>query len=125
MKRFLFLVLLATTMTSCATIISGTKKQVTFDGEISKPATMIVDGRQYKDVTLPYKVNVQRGFKDSEVRIYVEGYKPVTIWIDKNFNPWAILNLTDIVLWAVDIATGAITQPEMDHYWIDFVPEAE
>ncbi len=125
MKRFLLLAILAITMTSCATIISGTNKRVTFDGEVSKPATMIVDGRQYKNVTLPYKVNVKRGFKDSEVRIAVEGYEPVTIWIDKNFNPWAILNLTDLFGWAIDIATGAVTQPAMDHYWIDFIPKAE
>lgn len=56
MKRFLLLALIATTMTSCATIFCSTKERVTFDGEVTKPVTMIVDGRQYKNVTLPYNL---------------------------------------------------------------------
>ncbi len=124
MKKLLLVVLLALTMTSCATIISGTKKRVTFDGTISKPATMIVDGRQYKGVKLPYTVKIKRGFNDTEVRFIVEGYEPITIYVDKNFNPWALLNFADVFGWVVDVATGAVTRPAMTHYWVDFTPKA-
>lgn len=125
MKKLLLIAFLALTCTSCATILCGTKKKVTFDGDVNSRATMIVDGRQHKNVALPYKVNVKRGFKDSEVRITVEGYEPVTIYVDKNFNPWSLLNFVDPVGWVIDVATGAITQPAMSHYWIDFTPKAE
>ncbi len=125
MKKLLLIALLALSMTSCATIISGTKKRVVFDGDVKQPVTMIVDGRHYGNVRLPYKVNVKRGFRDSEVRITVDGYEPVTIYVDKNFNPWSLLNLADPVGWIIDVATGAITQPAMSHYWVYFSPKAE
>ena len=125
MKKLLLIALLALSCTSCATILCGTKKRVTFDGDVKAPATMIVDGQPYKDVVLPYKVNVKRGYRDSEVRITVEGYEPVTIYVDKTFNPWSLLNLVEPVGWIIDVATGAITQPAMTHYWVDFTPKAQ
>ena len=125
MKKLLIVALLALSCTSCATILCGTKHKVTFDGDVNAPATMIVDGRQYKDVKLPYRVDVKRGYDDSEVRVTVEGYEPVTIYLEKTFNPWSLLNLVEPVGWIIDVATGAITQPLMDHYWIDFTPKAQ
>lgn len=125
MKKLLLIALLSLAMTSCATLLGGTKKRVTFDGNASGPTTMIVDGQYYKNAKLPYKVNVKRGYNASEVRITVEGYEPVTIIVAKDFNPWSLLNLLDPIGWAIDLASGAVTQPEMDHYWVEFTPKAE
>ena len=125
MKKLLVVALLALSCTSCATILCGTKQKVTFDGEINTTATMIVDGRQYKDVKLPYRVDVKRGYEDSEVRITAEGYEPVTVYLEKTFNPWSLLNLVEPLGWIVDVATGAVTQPTVDRYWIDFTPKAK
>ncbi|MBO7300077.1 MAG: hypothetical protein J6U53_01555 [Tidjanibacter sp.] len=123
MKKLLLIALLALSCTSCATIIGGTKKKVVFDGDVKAPVTMVVDGRPYRNVVLPYKVNVKRGFSASEVRITVDGYEPVTFWVGKDFNPWALLNLADPVGWIIDLATGAVTRPAMTHYWVDFSPQ--
>lgn len=108
--------------TSCATILSGTHKKVTFDSDHKGGATMIVDGRRYQNVKFPYKVNIKRGFKDSVVRITADGEQTVTMYIDKTFNPWSILNLADFCGWAIDVATGAITQPDAEYYWVEFKP---
>ena len=126
MKKLLLIALVMLACTSCATILCGTKDRVTFDSEMrGTSAKMIIDGRMHQNVTFPYKVKIKRGFKATEVRISAEGYEPQTLYINKSFNAWAILNLADIAGWAIDAATGAITKPASDHYWIDFTPVAE
>ena len=122
MKKLLLIALVVLSCSSCATIISGSKKRVTFDSDMKGSAKMIVDGRRYHDMTFPCKVNIKRGFSDTVVRVEAEGYEPQTIYIDKTLNPWAILNLADIVGWVIDAATGAVTQPDSDYYWIDMKP---
>lgn len=124
MKKLLLIALVMLACTSCATIISGSKKRVTFDSDMKGSAKMIIDGRRYNEVTFPYKVNIERGFGDTVVRVEAEGYQPQTIYIDKTFNPWALLNLTDVVGWIIDAATGALTQPDSDYYWIDMTSVA-
>ena len=122
MKKFLFIALLMLGCTSCATVFCGGKKRVTFDSDHNAPVTAIVDGHRYKNVTFPFKVKVRRGFNDTEVRFMSEGYHNEDVVVDKTFNWVAVLNLMDPVGWAIDLATGAITKPEYDHYWIDFTP---
>ena len=38
------------------------------------------------------------------------------IYIDKKFNPVAIINLLDVLSWGIDAATSAITKPEFKFY---------
>lgn len=125
MKKLLLIGLVMLCCTSCATILCGSKERVTFDSDYKESATMIIDGRRHKNVTFPYKANIKRGFRDTEVRISAEGYETQTIYIDKTFNPWALLNLADFMGWAIDAATGAVTQPDSEYYWIDFTPAAK
>lgn len=126
MKKLLLIALVMLACTSCATILCGTKKRVTFDSDMrGTSAKMIIDGRMHQNVTFPYKVKIKRGFRDSEVRILAEGYESQTLYIDKTFNAWSLLNLADVAGWVIDAATGAVTQPASDHYWIDFTPVAE
>lgn len=122
MKRLLLVALVALSCTSCATILCGSKDRVTFDADLKAPASMIIDGRRHQNVTFPYKVNINRGFKDTVVRVSAEGYETQTVYVDKTFNPWALLNLADVVGWVIDAATGAITQPDSEYYWIDLTP---
>jgi len=123
MRRLLLVALLALLCTSCATILSGTTERVTFDSDLKGSAKMIIDGRRYHNVVFPFKVDVKRGFQDTEVSIIAEGYQTQTITIAKTLNPWAILNFADVAGWAIDIATGAVTQPASDYYWIELAPK--
>ena len=127
MKRFLLIalcVLSTLSFNSCATICCGTKKRVTFDSDVTSKGTLIVDGRRYREVVFPCKVSIKRGFSDSIVRFNFEGYESHELVVDKSFNPASILNLTNIVGWLVDLATGAITRPAQDFYWVDFATKS-
>ena len=126
MKRIfipVFLTALMLSISSCATIFCGSKKTVTFESNLPvESATLTVDGRKYHNVTFPYVVKVKRGFDETVVLAESEGYKKVSIIIDKNFNPVSVLNLLDVLGWGIDAASGAITKPEFNSYQIDFTP---
>ena len=42
------------------------------------------------------------------------------LYIDKTFNAISVINLCDVLGWAIDAATGAITKPEFKFYEIEF-----
>ncbi len=112
-------------MTSCATIFSGSKKRILIDANIEKADQVIIDGRKHNDVTFPFQTKVKRGFYETLVTAKTEGYKPATITIYKDFNAVAVLNLFDILGWGIDAATGAMMKPEYDNYELEFTPSEE
>ena len=120
-KLFYFaLIISAMSLTSCATVFCGSKAMVTFDSNINSTANLTIDGRKYKNVSFPYTTKIKRGFDDTIVKAEVEGYKPAMLYIDKTFNAISIINLCDVLGWAIDAATGAITKPEFKFYEIEF-----
>lgn len=101
---------------SCATIFCGSKAKVVIDDEnVTSPVKLTVDGVTY-NTNFPAQVKVKRGFSPSTVIAKAEGYKDAVVVIDKTFNPVAIINLTDIIGWGIDAATGAIMKPEDKYY---------
>lgn len=109
--------------TSCASIFCGSKAKVTFESNIQAPVTLTIDGRKYNDVTFPYTTKIARGFDETIVKAEAESYKTETLVIDKKFNPVSIINLTDILGWGIDAATGAMMKPEYKFYQIEFKKE--
>ena len=122
MKKLIYSALFigAMSLTSCATIFCGTKAKVTFNSNIDVTADLTIDGRKYIDVSFPYTTKIPRGFDDTIVKAEAVGYKPVMLYIDKKFNAVSVINLCEILGWAIDAATGAITKPEYNHYDIEF-----
>lgn len=122
MKKLIYSALFigAMSLTSCATIFCGTKAKVTFNSNIDVTADLTIDGRKYSDVSFPYTTKIPRGFDDTIVKAEAVGYKPVMLYIDKKFNAVSVINLCEILGWAIDAATGAITMPEYNHYDIEF-----
>lgn len=110
-------------MSSCATIFSGSKANVTLDSEVEGRATVVVEGRRYRNVVFPCKVKISRGFNETAVRVTVDGYASEVVVIKKEFNPIALLNLAEPFGWILDVATGAVTRPKYDYYWLEFVPK--
>ena len=47
------------------------------------------------------------------------------LYIDKTFNYVSIINLTDVLGWAIDAATGAIMKPEFKFYEFEMQPFSE
>ena len=111
-------------MSSCASIFCGSKAKVTFDSvePIDDEVTLVVEGRKYRNVTFPYTLKVPRGFDETVVKAIREGYKPSLVYVDKVFNPVAVINLADILAWGIDIITGAMMKPEFKFYEFEFEP---
>lgn len=125
MKKLIVLALCVAMFSSCATIFSGSKKKVTFDGEPKVPLTLVVDGYRYPNVTFPCVVKVPRGFNTSLVNVEVEGYEPQMIMVDKRFNAAAILNFASVFGWVIDAVSGAMMTTEYEYYWVKLEPIAE
>lgn len=122
MKKFYLLsaVACALILSSCATVFCGTKAEITFDSNVSQPATLVIDGRKHKNVEFPYTTKVKRGFDTTIVKGQIDGYSTEMIYIDKEFNWVSILNLTDILGWGIDVLSGAVTKPEYNYYEFEF-----
>ena len=123
MKKLSILAIMALCLflcSSCATIFCGAKAKVTFDGNVKEDITLTIDGRKHKNVSFPYTTKIARGFDETIVKAEVESYQAEMIYIDKKFNPVAIINLLDVLSWGIDAATGAITKPEFKFYEFEF-----
>ena len=123
MKRICIILLIAVSMTSCATIFCGSKTRVTFNSDIQERATLTIDGVKHTNVTFPYTTKIRRGFDETIVKAEAPSYLTETIIINKNFNAVAVLNLLDVLAWGIDAATGAMMKPEFKFYDIDFRPK--
>lgn len=123
MKRIGIILLIAFSMTSCATIFCGSKTQVTFNSNIQERATLTIDGVKHTNVTFPYTTKIKRGFDETIVKAEAPSYLTETVIINKNFNAVAVLNLLDVLAWGIDAATGAMMKPEFKFYDIDFQPK--
>jgi hypothetical protein len=111
---------------SCATLFTGSKRNVVFDSDValSKPVILTVDGRKYTDVRFPYTVKVKGGFNDSMAKAEVEGYKPSVVTIDKVIQPVTFLNFLGwwFIGFGIDAATGAMMRPEYSNYIFELQP---
>lgn len=130
MKKIFFksLACLATgfLFTSCSAIFCGSRATVTFDTDAPvEEATLMIDGIKYNVDSFPYSMKIKRGFYETAVKAEAKGYEPTWIYIYKNFNPVSIINLTNIIGWGIDAATGAMMQPEQKYYEIHFKKSAD
>lgn len=119
MKKFLVSLFTILILSSCATIFTGTKSKVIIDSNASAPVDLVVDGKQHNNVLLPKKIKVRNGFRSSQIRASAPGYESASVTIDKKFNWVSVLNLTDIVGWGLDAATGAMMKPANKYYYIE------
>lgn len=107
---------------SCATIFSGTKARVTVTSPNASWANIKVDGKEYNNVVFPAQIKVKRGYVPSVIKAEnpdMEG----SVTVDKTFNPVAVLNLADVIGWAIDAADGAIMKPTQKEYTIFMNPK--
>ena len=104
-------------LTSCATIFSGAKAQVTVASPDARRVNLIVDKTQYGEVDLPKEITIRRGFSPTIIKASADG-KEGELVVRKTFNEIGLVNilLGGIPGLIVDCATGAITKPEMGLY---------
>ncbi|MCI9244541.1 MAG: hypothetical protein HFJ82_03425 [Alistipes sp.] len=107
--------------TSCATMFSGTKSRITLTNDsVEVPVELTVDGKKQSDVYFPTQVKVKRGFKPSRITAQAPGYEDGHVSVRKKFNGKTLWNiiLGGIPGFAVDAATGAITKPDSETYYV-------
>ena len=101
-------------LSSCATILSGTKQAITFESSPSG-ASVYLDGEQV-GVT-PFTENLKKN-KYSSFRVELDGYETVSRSIGKDIDLVALLS----VFWdlgTTDLATGSAWKYDKNSYYIE------
>jgi hypothetical protein len=96
----MILVLLFTT--SCASIFTGSKRNVLFETEPSG-AKVFVNG--FEKGTTPVQIKVEA---DDNVEFRLDNYNERVVVMDSKFNLVSILNGFSIIGWGVDALTGSL-----------------
>ncbi|MEZ4749325.1 MAG: hypothetical protein R3B54_01475 [Bdellovibrionota bacterium] len=95
-----------TSFGGCASLISGTSQDVSFDS-VPSGATVQVAG---KSCTAPCKMVLQKADVSSHVQ--QEGLQTQQLSTAKQFDGVAILNMLGLIGWVVDLSTGAVSKIE-------------
>jgi hypothetical protein len=96
----MILVLLFTT--SCASIFTGSKRDVLFETEPSG-AKVFING--FEKGTTPVQIKVEA---DDNVEFRLDNYNERVVIMDSKFNLVSILNGFSIIGWGVDALTGSL-----------------
>lgn len=121
MRIALFFCLLALlAFSGCATIFTGTRDQILFTSEPSG-VKVVMDG--YTVGKTPIMLDVRRNLSGRWVAFELDGYEPQYFKLETEFNAISILNLTCLICWGVDLATGAATPYSLPSLYIEMEPE--
>jgi hypothetical protein len=104
---FLAFVLLLTT--SCATIFTGSKRNVLFETDPSG-AKVFINGFE-KGIT-PVQIKVEA---DDNVEFRLDNYKERVVIMDSKFNLVSILNGFSLIGWGVDALTGSLERVDVKY----------
>ncbi|WP_284653127.1 PEGA domain-containing protein [Flavobacterium terrisoli] len=94
-------------LSSCATIVSGSKQTVTFTSNPSQ-ANVSINGLNVGKT--PFETKLKRKTKEHKIVIQLDGYKPFETTLKRKFNAWYVGNLAfgGLIGLIVDPLTGAI-----------------
>lgn len=98
---------------SCATLFTGTKDDISFK---STPPGAVV----YKDgielCKTPCTIKMKRSLSNSNIEMKLDGYETRVFKMDKALNIVSVINLGNLLGWAIDAATGAIMKYDRKDY---------
>ncbi|MDV4043684.1 hypothetical protein CMT37_12755 [Elizabethkingia anophelis] len=117
-STLLCLSILTFSVTSCATVFTGTTDSITVT---SKPDRAIVYDRGLEKCTTPCTFKMGRSLSDKTIEIRKEGYETKTIGLDRKFNAVSIINLFGLIGWGVDAATGSLMKYDTKGYNVELV----
>ena len=118
----LYTTILICILSGCATVFTGSKQTVIITS-VPSEADVQVDGID-RGIT-PLSLSLKKGFDGQTVTLKKEGYEPRIFVPEVIFNPISIINLGNIIGWAIDAASGAIMQYDPKNYEIKLVPLKE
>lgn len=114
LKNFLFAMCTTLVMSSCATIFTGSKTNVSFTS-VPSGATIMVDGIDRG--TTPAVVKLKRG-SGQVITLRKDGYRDRTFEPEQTFQAISIFNLTNLLGWGVDAISGSIKKYDPKFYEI-------
>jgi hypothetical protein len=113
MKKLAMLLLISLVFTSCATIFTGSKRNVLFESNPSG-AKVYVNGFE-KGVT-PTQIKVKA---DDRIDFRLDNYKERVVVMDSNFNLVSIINGFSIIGWGIDALTGSLKRVDTKYVKVD------
>lgn len=121
MKQNLSIVLLLSatlSLTSCATIFTGTKDNISFN---SQPEGAKVMHKGIEKCITPCTADIPRSLSKQIITFEKEGYKSKDVKLVKNFNAVSLLNilLGGAIGIGIDAATGSLTKYAPKSYTIE------
>lgn len=119
MKIFKFssaLLIGAISLSSCATIFTGTSDSITFN---SKPEGAKVFEAGIEKCTTPCTYKVSRSLSQKNIELKKDGYENKVFTLDSKFNAVSILNFFGVLGWGIDAATGSLKKYDTKAYNIE------
>ena len=108
MKQISYMLVLSffVSLTSCGTLFTSSRQTITFTGD---EGTKIYDnGKKIAEINDDGtgSARVRKKLSDKTFIAKKEGYKNTPVVLESTFNPVSIINLLNVVAWAVDLGTG-------------------
>ena len=114
MKKVLMMSICALCLSSCGTLFTPSKQSITFMG---MPETRIYDnGKKLGEISEGGTtiIKVRKELSSKTLIAKKDGYKNTPFTLDATFNPVSIINLTNILAWAIDLGTGKCCKWDTD-----------
>ena len=102
MKRLILLLFISLFITSCASILTGSKRKVLFETEPSG-AKVFVNGFEKGKTPVQLKVTAE-----DRIDFMLDDYSERVVVMDSKFNAVSILNGLSILGWGIDALTGSL-----------------
>lgn len=122
--QLLAIFIVALTLSSCATILTGTTQRITID---STPpgADIVIDGRMMG--TTPAKVRLDRDINafindGKDINLELPGYYSDGYYLGTDIEPTVILNVFMPLGFAFDAVTGALMRYDSEYYNFRLMP---
>ena len=112
----------ALSLSSCATIFTGTKDSITFD---STPEGAKVIQKGIEKCITPCTIDVPRSLSKQMVEIKKEGYEVKELKLEKNFNAISLVNILfgGIIGFGIDLGTGAFVKYDQKSHHVELTPQ--
>jgi hypothetical protein len=102
MRKLLLLLITSMFITSCASILTGSKRKVLFETE-PPGAKVFVNGFEKGKTPVQLKVTA-----DDRIDFRLDDYTERVVVMDSKFNAVSILNGLSIIGWGIDAITGSL-----------------
>jgi len=124
MKKIMLLTLATAglMLSSCATILTGSNDEITFNSN-PNGAKILINGAEVGKT--PAVVSVKRpGNKTTNVTFRLKGYEDRTFALQSTFNIASCCNGSNLLGWGIDFVTGALFKYDKTNYSMDLEPVA-